>query len=95
MNFLSRVFLVLMFSLFVGVSLGEVFAGEESSEMDYYKKACDSGDATACFELGYLFENGMGMSQNKREALLYYQKACDLKYQFGCESLVRLKTSQQ
>lgn len=95
MNFWSRVFIPVSLSFFVGVSLGEVCAAEESSEVEYYKKACDSGDATACFELGYLFENGMGMSQNKREALLYYQKACDLKYQFGCESLVRLKTSQQ
>ena len=59
MNFWSRVFIAVSLSLFVGVSLGEVCAAEESSEVDYYKKACD------------------------------------LKYQFGCEALVRLKTSQQ
>jgi TPR repeat protein len=89
-------------SLVVGVigglllcgSVGTVGAADESSEVGYYKDACHRGDATACFELGYLYENGMGMKQNKRQALYYYKKACDLKYQFGCESYVRAKARQ-
>ncbi len=89
------------FSVFVMVGLsaamwiGTAMAAEESSEVKAYNKACESGDPVACFELEYLYENGMGMQQDKDIALKYYTKACDLKYQFACEATVRVQKSKQ
>lgn len=87
----------LWLSIFVLVGLSApmgiaaAMAEEESSDVRAYKEACESGDPIACFELGYLYENGMGMRQDKSAALKYYTKACDLKYQFACEATVRVQ----
>lgn len=85
----------LMVGLSAAMWIGTAMAAEESSEVKVYKKACESGDPLACFELGYLYENGMGMRQDKGNALKYYTKACNLKYQFACEATVRVQKSKQ
>ena len=44
----------------------------------YYEKSCNLNDAQGCFNLGMLYEDGKGVSQNFQTAKEYYGKACDL-----------------
>lgn len=94
MSHRSRLFALGMIGLSVWMGGRSVMAAEESSEVTAYKHACKSGDAVACFELGYLYENGMGMKPDTKEALKYYKKSCEQKYQFACEATVRVQKRQ-
>jgi TPR repeat protein len=42
-----------------------------------YKKACDGGDASGCYNLGNTYNNGDGIRQNKKIAKELFGKACD------------------
>jgi len=39
----------------------------------FFKKACDGG----CYNLGYMYENGEGVSQDKSKAVQLFKKGCD------------------
>ena len=84
------VLLVVLFS--IGFSKDLVELGKEADEKgDYQKaaelwqKACDSGEARGCSNLGFLYEKGQGVKQNFSTAKQYYGKACDLGFQLGCD----------
>lgn len=89
------VLFVVLFS--VGFSKDLVELGIEAYEKgDYqkaaelYKKACDGGAASGCYNLGFLYQKGQGVGQNFSTAKQYYGKACDLGLQFGCDSYRKL-----
>jgi TPR repeat protein len=54
-----------------------------------YKSACDGGYLDACNNLGVLYEQGNGVSQDQQAALTVYQKACDGNQSTGCYNLAR------
>ena len=54
--------------------------------MESYKKACNLKDAGACNNIGYFYEYGLGVKQNRPLAKQYYGKACDLGLQLGCDN---------
>ena len=49
------------------------------------QKQCESGNGVSCNDLGVLYAKGQGVKQDYFQAKKYYEKACDLKVQKGCE----------
>ncbi|MCX6073846.1 MAG: tetratricopeptide repeat protein [Campylobacterales bacterium] len=52
-----------------------------------FEKACDSGNAKGCFELGLLYEKGDGVVQNKYKAVSLYTQACRGGEAYGCSNI--------
>lgn len=77
-------------------NLGNSYNFGKGTRQDYfkasqfYKKACDLGNARGCNNLGYLYNNGQGVKQNKSTAKHYYGKTCDLGEQLGCDNYKKL-----
>ena len=53
---------------------------QPSEAFQLFSKASAAGDAEAMFELGKLYEKGIGTAQNVPEALKLYQKSADLGF---------------
>ena len=51
------------------------------------KKACDSGNMRACFNLGIMYEYGNGVEKDFSKAAELFKKACDGGDMNGCRSL--------
>ncbi len=45
---------------------------------DYFKKGTELGDQYSTTNLGYCYENGIGIEKNEKEALKYYEKGAEL-----------------
>jgi len=54
--------------------------------VEAFEKACDSGNAQGCFELGSLYEKGEGVVQNKYRASTLYAQACKGGDGHGCSN---------
>ena len=63
--------------------------------VDFFRKACDGGDAGGCNLLGFAYQLGQGVKQSDTDALTYFGKACDLKEEAGCESYARLNQQRR
>ena len=48
-------------------------AKEYAEAAKYFKIAAENGDAEALYVLGFLYKNGVGLGQNYKEAVKYYQ----------------------
>jgi len=55
-----------------------------------FEKACDGGEITGCYNLGSLYQNGQGVSQDYAQARTLDQKACDGGQMSGCNNLGQL-----
>lgn len=53
--------------------------------VEWYTKAANQGYAWAQFNLGWMYENGEGVRQNKSTAKRYFGQACDNGEQSGCD----------
>lgn len=53
----------------------------------YLKDSCRNKGAKSCGVLGYIYESGIGVSVNVKNAIEYYKKSCDLRYGVGCVNL--------
>ena len=53
--------------------------------MMLYKRACAGGSSAGCMNLGDMYAKGIGMIKNKKKALSFYGRACDIGFQEGCE----------
>ena len=58
-----------------------------ASEFSAMEKACDRKVATACYELGSLYEEGLGVEANSTKAKEYYNKACENEFDKACLSI--------
>ena len=45
--------------------------------MNWFRKSADQGDAAAQNHLGYMYEHGLGISQDDAQALAWYRKSAD------------------
>jgi TPR repeat protein len=61
-----------------------------SEKAEAYKKGCDLGNAKACTNLGYMYEFGKGVAENKYKAVELYRKACNGGDALGCTNLGNL-----
>ncbi len=58
---------------------------------ELFKKACDSGYAAGCNNLGVLYESGQGVSRNYSMAVKLFEKACEKSVNNGvCYKFVGL-----
>ena len=59
--------------------------------VNWYMRAANLGYSDACFDLGYMYENGDGVFENKRLAVQYYQQGAGLGNTYCVEALDRLR----
>lgn len=52
-----------------------------------YRKSCDDGDFQGCNDIGYMYENGLGVSKNIKTAREYYVKACEGGWGGACYNI--------
>jgi TPR repeat protein len=52
-----------------------------------YRKGCEGGNASACYNLGNCYADGRGVSKEPAEAHRFYTRGCEL----GDEEACRLK----
>jgi TPR repeat protein len=43
--------------------------------MSWYRTAADAGNETAMYNIGVLFEGGLGVTQDRDQAIVWYRKA--------------------
>lgn len=69
----------------------------ESGELavDYHSTLCDEEVGSSCLRLANLYYHGRGVAKDKKNAVLYYQKACSLKNAEGCFNLGVLYNNQE
>ena len=62
-------------------------ANDYQKAKELFEKACDSKNARACFNLGFLYSKGKGVSQDDQKASKLWQKACDGNDALACYNL--------
>ena len=78
---------IILLTLFVSASVGSEGI---SLQLQHVYKACENNIATACFELGELYREGIGVESDSSKAIEYYNKACDGGFDTGCSELEKL-----
>jgi TPR repeat protein len=66
-------------------------SGELSVSMKAMQKACERHVATACYEFGILYEEGIGVNKDIEKAMAYYRQACEDGYDKACTSAKRVQ----
>jgi TPR repeat protein len=51
------------------------------------KLACTRGDGEACYSLGFMYNRGLGVTEDDFRAAAYYSEACDSGDPGGCRNL--------
>lgn len=64
--------------------------GEPAQAVEPYSRACDGGLVEGCFNLGILYSNGEGVTQDKARAAQFYDRACGGGDVRGCINLSAL-----
>ena len=67
--------------------MAEFQKGNYQKASKLFKKACDRGNMNGCNNLGFLYANGNGVTQNFQIAKQLYKKACDGGSMDACNSL--------
>ena len=60
------------------------------SQVSMLQEACKNHHASACYELGLLHEEGIGVDKNKTKAKVYYIQACNNNVNEACQALDRI-----
>ena len=50
-----------------------------------FEKACETGNNGGCAYLGWMYENGEGVTKDREAAKRHYLKACNLGHAKSCE----------
>ena len=58
--------------------------GKYSKALDLFTKACNAGNANACYNIGYMYSNGYGVDQDYSAALNPFKKACEMNISEAC-----------
>ncbi|MDD2369221.1 MAG: hypothetical protein PHQ90_07965 [Sulfuricurvum sp.] len=58
-----------------------------SKSVEAFTQACSENNFKGCYELGKMYENGMGVAQNKYEAGTLYAQACRGGESLGCSNM--------
>ncbi|MCI6343253.1 MAG: sel1 repeat family protein [Campylobacter sp.] len=76
---------------------GETFYNnkEYDKAAELYKKACDGGNMSGCFNLGIMYANGNGVEKDLGKAAELFKKACDSGNMRGCHNLGVMYTKWQ
>ena len=79
-----------LFGSFTLSQNNNVFKSINSEEMispKMYESACKNGSANSCYELGFIYNAGKGVTKDYKKAHEYYQIACDAGYARACTRL--------
>lgn len=58
--------------------------------VDAFSAACENGNGTGCYNLGLMYENAVGVAQNKYKASTLYAQACRAQEPLGCSNMALL-----
>ena len=61
-----------------------------ASQIDMLTKACQEEHGAACYELGLIYQEGIGVDQNLSKAKTYFNKSCDLNTLVGCDAAEKI-----
>jgi len=67
----------------------------DASQIIMLREACENGHSAACYELGLLHEEGIGLEQNLTQARKYYLKSCNDQIDEACYALDRITSTEQ
>jgi len=60
------------------------------NQITMLQEACQNNHPSACYELGLLYEEGIGIDKNETTAKSYYTHACDNTIHEACNALDRM-----
>jgi TPR repeat protein len=60
------------------------------SAVEGFRNKCDRGDALGCYNLGYRYEKGKGITKSESRAASLYQQSCDMGEKLACNNLAVL-----
>ena len=60
---------------------------EYDKAAELFKKACDGGKMSGCYNLGVMYNNGNGVEKDLGKAAELFKKACDGGEMLGCRGL--------
>ncbi|RIB05371.1 hypothetical protein C2G38_600161 [Gigaspora rosea] len=55
----------------------------------YYQKSAEMGSANGAFNVGYCYQNGIGVEKDEHKAFEYYQKSSEMGYSVGINGVGR------
>ncbi len=55
-----------------------------------YDELCAAGNGPSCNRIGYMYQNGLGVTQNVARAANFYSSSCTLNFPNGCSNLGNL-----
>jgi tetratricopeptide (TPR) repeat protein len=68
--------------------------GNKPFSLGYYQKSCDFNLPQGCIVAGYFFLTGDGVSEDLHKAKSYFQKACELGEEKGCQLAKEVDTKK-
>ena len=60
--------------------------GDHAVAVALFNKACSAGSGEACAYLGFIYDHGVGVGEDEKQAKRFYKLACDLGESDGCEN---------
>ena len=69
------------------ITFSSVNVASAETDAEALTKRCQKGEAGACWRLGYMYANGLGVTQDDFKAVEFYRKACDGQFGGGCWQL--------
>jgi uncharacterized protein len=66
---------------------GDLIKQDTGKAMQWYVKAANAGDGAACEKIAYLYDRGIGVTENKQESFNWLQRSADLNYAPGIYEL--------
>ena len=66
------------------ITFGTVNVASAETDAEGLTKRCQKGEATACWSLGLMYDEGTGVRQDKFKAVELYRHACEGKVAEGC-----------
>lgn len=64
----------------------ELFKAQDAQAAGFFERACESGDAEGCTELGFMLMEGMLVGRDDARSLKASQRACELGSGLGCNN---------
>jgi len=89
MKIILIIFYIFYFNAFASDFEDGTIALEEKKyekALQLLKKSCNDLNPEACFQVGNIYFEGLGVQDSDFEAKSYYLKACKLKLQEACQA---------
>lgn len=58
--------------------------------MRLFESACDMGLGAGCNNLAVMYSKGYGVRIDEQQAIVFFEKACNLKYSLGCKNYIKM-----